>query len=117
MSKKQVEAQVVRPTRRVAALLGFLLKGEVDAIFKQRPYQTVAGKDPLDLWREQDRRRQEMSSVPIGKPCGLPEELLKTIEQIKTRKTYKKTYEGMADFEFALIPIESLISPQWEADL
>ncbi len=32
--------QVIRPTRRVSGLLGFLLKAEVDAIFQQQPFET-----------------------------------------------------------------------------
>ena len=43
---------VVRPVRQVSALLGFLHKMEVDAIFKQRPFETKDGSDPLELWRE-----------------------------------------------------------------
>jgi hypothetical protein len=105
-----------RPTRRVAGLLGFLLKSEADATFKQQPYET-GGKDPLELWREYDKRRQKLAALSSGVMESLPKELDHTIQRIKRRKTYKKHYEALADFEFRLAPIESLISPQWQVDL
>ena len=40
----------LRPTRRFAALLGFLAKGEVYAIFQQLPYHPAdPAADPLDI--------------------------------------------------------------------
>jgi hypothetical protein len=65
-NKQQLEAQVVRPTRRVAGLLGFLLKAEADATFKQQPYEMMGSKDPLELWREYDKRRQGLIALPRG---------------------------------------------------
>lgn len=41
------QVRTIRPTRRVAALLGFLLKAEVDAIFQQQPFETLDG---AGLW-------------------------------------------------------------------
>jgi hypothetical protein len=40
------DEKIVRPTRRVAAVVGFLLKAEVDAIFQQQPFETIDGLIP-----------------------------------------------------------------------
>jgi hypothetical protein len=39
------------------------------------------------------------------------------VEEIKGRKTYQKHYEAAAEYSFVLVPIESLLAPQWFADL
>jgi hypothetical protein len=44
-------------------------------------------------------------------------EQVSVIEQIKNRKTYKEHYEAIAEYSFAFAPIESLLAPQWHADL
>jgi hypothetical protein len=115
-NKQELEAQVVRPTRRVAGLLGFLLKYEADAKFRGQPSETD-DVNPLELWREYDKRRQGLPVLPSGVMEGLPKELDDTIQRIRMGNTYKKHYEAFADFMFRLAPIESLISPQWYVDL
>lgn len=112
------ERQVIRPTRRFSALLGFLLKHEVDAIFKQQPFETEDQQDPLELWRDFDRRRQSLPPLAQGsRPEPLPETLRGTVEQIIARKTYREHYEPVGDYSFVLAPVEALLTPQWQADL
>lgn len=108
--------QVIRPTRRVGGLLGFLLKAEVDAIFQQQPFETESQQDPLELWRDFDRRRQSLPPLASGSVLPLPEGLSETVERIKARKTYIEHYESLADYSFVLAPVEALLTPQWFAD-
>lgn len=103
--------------RRTAALLGFLLKAEIDAIFKQQPFKTADGEDPVDLWRKLDRSRQSLNAVADGQITALPESLTGLEAAVRQRKTYKHYYEAVADYSFGSVPIESLLAPQWNADL
>lgn len=115
---EESETRIVRPTRRVAALLGFLHKAEVDAIFKEQPFETVDGSDPLELWRQFNLKRQGLPPLtPTEDIETLPNSLNSAIANIKNRHTYKIYYEAVADYSFMLAPIESLLSPQWMADL
>ncbi len=75
--------KAVRPTRRIASLLGRL------------------GLGPL----------QQQQVEP------LPDSVANLVEEIKGRKTYQKHYEAAAEYSFVLVPIESLLAPQWFADL
>lgn len=111
-----IDTMNMGPTRRIAGLLGFLLKHELGAKFRSGTSETDGG-NPLELWREYDKRRQGLPVVPSGVMEGLPKELEDTIHRITMRNTYKKHYEAFADFVFRLAPIESLISPQWDVDL
>ncbi len=103
--------------RRIGALLGFLVKAEVDAIFKQQPFKTAEGEDPLELWRRFDQQRQTLASVPSGQIAPLSASLRDVETTIRQRKTYKQYYEAVADYVFGTAPIESLLAPQWYADL
>jgi len=103
--------------RRTGALLGFLVKAEVDAIFKQQPFKTAEGEDPLELWRRFDQQRQTLASVPAGQIEPLSASLRDVEATIRQRKTYKQYYEAVADYVFGTAPIESLLAPQWFADL
>jgi hypothetical protein len=103
--------------RRFGALLGFLVKAEVDAIFKQQPFKTIAGEDPLELWRRYDQKRQGLDSAPSGQIAELPS-LLKAIEaDVRQRRTFQQYYEAVADYQFGIAPIDALLSPQWAVDL
>jgi hypothetical protein len=109
--------QIDRPTRTIAALLGFLQKAEVDAIFKQQPFETIDAADPLVLWRELDEYRQHLLLPTSAEIKELPAALATAVTAVKARKTYKIHYEAVGDYSFVLAPIESLLSPQWYADL
>jgi hypothetical protein len=109
--------KTIRPTRRMAAILGFLLKAEVDALFQQQPIETLEGADPLELWRVYDAKRQALTAlVPQGVE-PLPDSAGDLAEQIRRRKTYKEHYEAVAEYSLVLAPIETLLAPQWVADL
>ncbi len=111
------QTKAVRPTRRVAALLGFLLKAEVDAIFQQQPFETIDGADPFELWRRFDNNRSELPPLTTNEVEPLPNSLAGVVHEIKNRKTYKEHYEAAAEYSFVFAPIESLFAPQWFADL
>ena len=89
---------------------------EVDSIFKQQPFETISGNDPLELWRQYSTKVSGLPSLSVLDVEPLPASLHTEIESIKTRPTYKKHYEPLADCSFVLVPIESLLSPQWFAD-
>ncbi|MGH7259664.1 MAG: hypothetical protein ACREI9_03150 [Nitrospiraceae bacterium] len=108
--------KTVRPMRRVQALLGFLHKMEVDAIFKQQPFETIDGNDPVELWRHASVKRLGLSPLVHEGMEPLPDGLSGICEKIKDRPTYKKYYETVDDYSFALAPIESLLTPQWFVD-
>lgn len=112
-----VEGRSVRPTRRVSALLGFLLKGEAVAIFEQQPFETIDSVEPAELWRQFDERRQQLGPLTMRPVRHLDESLKATTDAVKSRKTYKRYYEAAAEYSFRSAPIESLLSPQWYADL
>ena len=111
------QTRIVKPTRRFAVLLGFLLKLEADAIFHQQPYETIDGSDPLELWRQFEGRRVDLPPLEAAQLEALPNSLSTPIQAIKGRETYKQYYESVADYSFMAAPIASLITPQWFADL
>jgi hypothetical protein len=117
MSIPAPREKAARPLRRVASLLGFLLKAEVDAIFQQQGFETLAGADPLELWREYDNKRRSLGPLQQQPVKALPNSMTSLVEEVKRRKTYQKHYEAAAEYSFALVPIESLLTPQWFADL
>lgn len=103
--------------RRFGALLGFLVKGEVDAIFKQQPFKTVGGEEPLEVWRRYERQRQALARAPSGQVAPLPSQLAAIEGEVRQRRTFKKYYEAAADYQFGIAPIDALLSPQWPVDL
>ena len=105
--------------RHIAALLGFLQKFEVDAIFKQQPFRPQEdGVVPLDLWRKSTNARQSLSPLATTHSLSnLPDSLRSRIEVVRARKTYQESYEAIADYQFGLAPIAGLLAPQWIADL
>jgi hypothetical protein len=120
MATSNESAQIpVGEFRRTAALLGFLVKAEVDAIFKQQPFKTADGEGPLDLWRKLDQSRSNLSAVPSGQITALPESLTDAERAVRQRKTYKQYYEGVADYSFGsarLILCQSIRSP-WKGTI
>jgi hypothetical protein len=99
--------------------LGFLAKGEVDAIFKQNPFEIPdADGEPIQLWR---RSADAVAGLPLTPPLEGIEVLdngaLPIIDEIKARPTYRKHYESFADYQFCMVPVESLLAPQWLADM
>ncbi len=112
-----VSTEISKPVRRIAALLGFLWKPEVDAHFKQEPFETIGGANHLDLWAEFDSKRAALPILTTKAPVALPAEVSAAIEEVRSRATYKDHYEVAANYEFVSVDIDSLLSPQWFADL
>jgi len=108
-----------KPSREVRALLGFLLKGEVDAIFKQQPFEFKSeGSDPAASWRASCDAVRSLLPTPTNAQIGfLSDTQLPIITEIKARRTFAKYYEAVDDYQFALVPIGALLAPQWFADL
>jgi hypothetical protein len=109
-------APVGDPDRRsTVGLLGFLQKVEVDLLFKQQPFLTATGEDPLDMWRRFDAARAHLAAIPRGQIAVVPDSALTTA--IRQRPSYVEHYERFADYRFASVPIASLLTPQWYADM
>jgi hypothetical protein len=108
-----------KPIRNARLLLGFLVKGEVDAIFKQNPFEILqSNADAIQLWR---RSQEAVAGLPLTPPVASVQVLDNgksgVVEEIKARPTYRKHYESFADFRFAMVPINALLTPQWIADM
>jgi hypothetical protein len=108
-----------RPFRNVRAILGFLLKGEVDAIFKQQPFELQDEKsDPAHAWRESFDATRLLEATPTNVEIGfLDEAQLPILKTIRSRKTFAKYYDAIDDHNFAMVPVNALLAPQWFADL
>jgi len=89
---------------------------EVDAIFKQQPFETIDGSDPIELWRLGSAKRLGLPPYACEGVESLPDSLVEVCEKIRARPTYKKYYVVVDDYSFALVPIESLLTPQWFVD-
>lgn len=107
------------PYRDIRAILGFLLKAEVDAIFKQQPFELKdESADPARSWRASCDAVRSLSLTPTNAQIGLLDENeISIIKQVKSRRTFAKYYEAVDDYQFALVPINALLAPQWFADL
>jgi hypothetical protein len=90
---------------------------EVDAVFQQQPFKTADGRDPFELWHILDHERQGLPPLAPMTVEGIPDLLQPLAAEIAGRHNFKKHYQAVADFSFAQVPIESLITPQWWADL
>ena len=100
--------KTIKPTRKAKVLLGFLLKGEVDAIFKQNPFEIPeTGGNAIQLWRQS---AQAIATLPFTPPVAqidlLDAAAPQIVAEIKSRPTYKKYYENFADYQFAMVPID-----------
>jgi hypothetical protein len=110
---------VQKPFRNVGAILGFLLKGEVDAIFKQHPFElSDKHADPASSWRASFDAVRRLPGTPTNVQIGfLDEAQFPVIKEVRSRKTFAKYYDAIDDHQFAMVPINSLLAPQWHADL
>jgi hypothetical protein len=103
--------------RRVSALVGFLQQGEIDPLFRQNPWRTASGEDPLDVWRRFDAQRAQLAPVPPGQLVAPPTALHRPIDAITHRQSFIEFYARQAAYRIASAPIESLLAPQLHADL
>lgn len=107
-----------RETRRHAGLLGFLLKAELDAMLRQNPIQLAEqSAGSTDQWRSCVEARNRLPALEGGQLLELPAGLIPAAERVRMRTEFARHYESFADYEFALAPINALLSPQWSADL
>jgi hypothetical protein len=111
--------QTQATTRDIRAVLGFLLKAEVDAIFKQQPLQLAdQTSDPARCWRNSAEAVRSLEAAPHAAQIGLlNESVLPVIKEIRARRTFAKYYDAIDDYQFALAPINALLTPQWLADM
>ena len=105
--------------RRRRGLLGFLTKAEMDFMFTQLPISpATAGLEPAALWRN---AHEVVAGLPpynftTAEMSVVPDLALPIIEQVKQRPSFKRWYEAIGDYSFALVPFDVLITPQWDAD-
>jgi hypothetical protein len=74
----------------MAGLLGFLVKGEVDAIFDQHPFEPAEqGADVMELWRKSAAGRDTLSQLVshAGKIETLHDEVAQVVEITGERRT------------------------------
>jgi hypothetical protein len=111
--------QTVVGWRRIAALLGFLQKYEVERIFRRNPFRPAdPSLTPFDLWRA--GKEACAALPPLDPDLGmqpLSESLKPQAEEVVTRYVYKTVYEVLADYQFGMAPIAALLAAQWEADM
>jgi hypothetical protein len=108
-----------RPFRNGRALLGFLLKGEVDAIFKQQPFELKNDNtDPARSWRASCDAVRSLTPTPSNAQIGILDETqIPILRTIRSRKTFARYYDAIDDHHFAVVPINALLAPQWLADM
>jgi hypothetical protein len=108
-----------KPVRNAKLLLGFLLKGEVDAIFKQNPFEIPQPSgNAIQQWRKsQEAVAKLLPTPPATGVQSLDNGGPLVVDEIKSRATYKKHYESVADYQFVMVPANSLLAPQWLADM
>jgi hypothetical protein len=58
--------ETIKPTRNLSFILGFLAKGEVDAMFKQNPFEIPSTADPISLWRQSEIAVRSLQPTPPG---------------------------------------------------
>jgi hypothetical protein len=108
-----------KPTRNTNFLLGFLVKGEVDAIFKQQPLELLDEEaDLFSTWRKAwEATRALKPTEPTPLIQLIDERTSPIITEIKARPTFARYYEAVDDYQFVLLPIDSLLTPQSFADM
>ena len=103
--------------RRHALLLGFLNKAEVDAIFAQNPIRVADGRTPAQAAQEARAGRTALGAYAVGVHAPLPTGLAAPADEVRHRPLFVNEYEAKGDFEFASVPISSLLVPQMNIDL
>lgn len=91
----------------------------MDAIFKQHPFElSIKNADPAGSWRASYDAVRKLEPAPVNAQIGvLNEAQLPVIKEIRSRPTFAKYYDAIDDHQFALVPINALLAPQWFADL
>jgi hypothetical protein len=91
--------------------------GEVDAFFAQLPIAAVDAGSPAERWRRSREARGRLDAYAAGNPTPVPTELAGLVAEVQAREAFAKYYASQAEYEFAIVPIDSLLSPQVYADV
>src|SRR5437899_608981 len=91
--------------------------GEVDAFFAQLPIAAVDAGTPAEQWRRSREAPARLDAYVAGMPTPLPAELAPLGAEVQAREVFAKYYASQAEYEFAIVPIDSLLSPQVYADV
>lgn len=105
------------PTRRLALLLAFLARPEVEAILSQTPIRLADQVTISQAVATSAAARAAARPYRRESPANLPTSLRERAAEVRSRTTFQRHYETQADFEFVRVPINSLLTPQWNADL
>src|SRR5689334_7040320 len=109
--------EALRPTRRHRALVGFLLKVELDAILTQTSFELQDVRvNPGEVWRRASEARHRLLPSAPAALLPLPQELGDAAERVRQRPAFQRYYERVAEYEFALAPIDALLTPQFAVD-
>jgi len=109
-----IEQAAYRP---YALLLAFLQKAEVDALFAQAPVRLRDDNTIADVMKQANYERRGLDPYRAGAPEPIAPELQSAVNEVRGRTAFKRHYVAKADFEFVRIPIASLLTPQWLADI
>jgi len=105
------------PTRRLALLLAFLARPEVEAILSQTPIRLAEDMTISQAMGLSAAARiaaapyKAAAAVPIGS------RLRERSCAVRSRTTYQRHYETQAEVESVQVPIQELLTPQWNAEL
>jgi hypothetical protein len=104
--------------RRHAFLLGFLTKAEVDALFSQLPVRLAPGESLTEAHQQARSAKAALGPYVVGAVAQpIPATLAAAVEEVRSRAVYKREYEAKGDYEFATVPIDSLLTPQMNVDM
>ncbi len=110
-------------THTIATLIGFQSQMEACVTLTTNNISNLPQslEEIYRLWS--DAQKQSRKPAKHRRDCGLPMarslplHLQRFEEELKSRPTYKRHYEKVAEYRVALVPACHLITPQWYADL
>lgn len=105
------------PMRRLALLLTFLARAEVEAILSQTPIRLANDLTVPQALAASTAARAGAKAYSAKPAVLLGAELNRAVGEVRSRPTFRRHYETQAEFEFVHVPIDSLLAPQWNADL
>lgn len=110
-------------THTIATLIGFQSQMEACITLTNNNISNLPQslEEIYRLWS--DAQKQSRKTAKHRRDCGrpmahaLPPHLQGIERELKSRPTYKRYYENLAEYRVALVPVCHLITPQWYADL
>ncbi len=110
-------------THTIATLIGF--QSQMEACIALTTNNISNLPQSLDeiyrLWNDAHKQSRKPPKhrgnygLPVAR--SLPAHLQGFEKELKSRPTYKRHYENVAEYRVALVPVCHLITPQWYADL